>query len=159
MGAVGRGARWALRGGALAGMALVAACALPPDTEERIAFEPLVLDYRRQVERDFTEAPFARGAMAVVAAEGPEVRTWRLVPCRGGATVCAGSGTGPAGRLTVTPDFYVVDGLYGRRFWLSYAGDGYVQAGRILAPLAWNSLVDGTGDGMAAALESAASHR
>ena len=150
----------AARGALGLALLLGAACApLPPDTRERIEFQPLVTEYRRQVERDFTEAPFERGAMAVVAAEGPELRTWRLVPCRGGAAVCAGSERGAAGRVTVTPDWVVVDGLHGRRFWLSYAGDGYVQRGRTLVPLAWNSVVDGTGDGMAASLESPASHR
>lgn len=137
-----------------------AACApLPPDTRERLEFEPLLLEYRRQVERDFTEAPFARGPIAVVAADGPEIRTWRLVPCRGGAAVCAWSEGGAAGRVSVTPDWVIVDGLFGRRFWLSYAGDGYAQRDRTLVPLAWNSVVDGGGDGTAAALETAASHR
>ena len=130
----------------------------PADAFAAVDLDPRLLDYRRDYERASSEAPFERGAMAVVAPDGGTLRTWRLVPCQGGQAVCAWSESGPAGRLSRTPDYVVVSGLFGVTFWLSYAGDGYVERDHAFTPLTWNSRIDG-GEGSQAALETVAAHR
>ncbi len=130
--------------------------------------------YARGLELPFGEAPFARGALAAVAREGGFVETFTLVPCRGGQAVCAGSQDGPAGTLSRAQGFLVVQGLYGRTFWLANGGEGYVQRGDVLWSLAWNARVDGREPGLSdvltgrplrpetgddAALETRAPHR
>lgn len=120
--------------------------------------EAVLAGYQRSIDRTFTEAPFARGALAAAARENGELRTFNLVPCQGGAAVCAGSAQGPAGRLTRTPEYFVVDGLYGRRFWLSYGGDGYVERAGTYIPLAWDARVNGAGFGTDGAIETPYRH-
>lgn len=137
-----------------AALALLAGCAqvgAPPGGT-------VLAGYHRAVDRTFTEEPFARGALAVVARESGELRTFGLVPCQGGAAICAGSAQGPAGRLSRTPEYFVVDGLYGRRFWLSYGGDGYVERAGTYVPLAWDARINGTGFGIDGALETPYRH-
>lgn len=114
--------------------------------------------YQQGFDRTFTEEPFARGPLAVVAREGREFQTFSLVPCEGGAAICAGSTQGPAGRLSRTPEYFVVDGLYGRRFWLSYGGDGYVERAGTYIPLAWDARINGTGFGTDDAIETPFRH-
>jgi hypothetical protein len=99
-------------------------------------------------ELPFGEMPFARGSLAAVAREGGFVETFNLVPCRGGQAVCGGSESGPAGTLSRTNGFVVVQGLYGRTFWLANGGEGYVQRGDVLWSLAWNARVDGRDPGL-----------
>lgn len=140
-----------------AALLLLAACGSPPPQDYShplLAIPvgqqdavPLPLAYQRGVERATSEAPFQRGALAVVAREGGFVETFDLVPCQGGRAICAGSDRGPAGTLARTPDWFVVRGLYGRTFWLSYGGDGYVQRGNVLWSLAWSARADGRGEG------------
>lgn len=136
------------------GLTLVAGCAemgAPPG-------EAVLTGYQRAFDQTFTEEPFARGALAVVAREDGELRTFGLVPCQGGAAICAGGVDGPVGRLSRTPEYFVVDGLYGRRFWLSYGGDGYVERAGTYIPLAWDARVNGTGFGTEGALETPFRH-
>jgi hypothetical protein len=90
----------------------------------------------------FSEFPFEKGAIDIVAVEGGQMRSFRLVTCRGGGAICADDLNGPAGSLTITPDYYIVRGLYGGRdFYLSPGGDGaiYYGANRASA-LAWNNI-------------------
>ncbi|MGZ9809245.1 hypothetical protein ACXN5S_02155 [Pseudoroseicyclus sp. H15] len=85
------------------------------------------------------EMPFADGqAISAVAASDLGMDTFRLVPCRGGAAICAGSATGPVGTTRTTPDYLVVSGLYGVELWLSPGGDGAVlYPSGTAVPLAW----------------------
>ncbi|EYD74348.1 hypothetical protein Rumeso_04033 [Rubellimicrobium mesophilum DSM 19309] len=155
--------------GTMAGLLLLGACAqlggepIPPmDTSvapESLEFANVRADYDRAVEQSFTEMPFANGALSVTGPDGmADLATYRLVPCRGGQAICAGSDAGPAGQLRRTPDWFVVTGLYGRTFWLSYGGDGYVQRGGEYWPIAWNARPNGTGDGDAPSLETPYPH-
>ena len=157
------------RAGAVAGLLMLGACAqlggepIPPlDTSVTtgdLQFTNVRAEYDRTLERSFTETPFENGALAVVAPDGPaDLASYRLVPCRGGQAICAGSEGGPAGQIRRTPDWFVVTGLYGRTFWLSYGGDGYVQQGDQYWPLSWNARPNGTGDGDAPALETPYPH-
>lgn len=126
---------------------------------EQLEFSSVQQGYTRSFERSFTETPFANGALSVLAPDpAGEIGTYTLVPCQGGTAICAGSASGPAGQLRQTPDWYVVTGLYGQIFWLSYGGDGYVQRGGRYIPLAWNAQPNGTGDGSAPALETPYPH-
>lgn len=103
----------------------------------------------RAFDEAYLERPFANGSMAVLATEGGEVSTFHLAPCRGGLAICAGGPHGPAGTLRVSPDWHVVEGLYGRTFWLSYAGDGWLERGGQVIPLAWEARREGPGpDGL-----------
>jgi hypothetical protein len=139
---------------ATAALAILGGCAEVGASPGDAAFE----SYRRGFDRTFTEEPFVRGALAVVARENGELMTFGLVPCQGGAAICAGSAQGPAGQLSRTPEYFVVDGLYGRRFWLSYGGDGYVERAGIYIPLAWDARINGTGFGTDGALETPFRH-
>ncbi len=109
---------------------------------------PLPAAYAGGVDLPGGEAPFERGALAAVAREGGFVETFNLVPCQGGQAICGGGETGPAGTLSRSSGFLVVQGLYGRTFWLANGGEGYVQRGDVLWSLAWNARVDGRGQGL-----------
>lgn len=167
-----------IRTGGVLALLLLGACAAPLAGTGRMAGstaagpEAAATFVQRGVEQSFSEAPFQRGAMAVVAREGGVgVESFSLVPCQEGRTVCAGSEAGAAGTLALTPDWTVVRGLYGRTFWLSYGGDGFVERAGAFWPLSWNARVDGRGEGPGArvadgsglstaiALESGAPHR
>ena len=118
----------------------------------------VVSEQQKAFDQTFTEAPFARGPLAVVASEGGDLGTYTLVPCRGGATVCSGSAQGPAGQVFRTDEYTVVDGLYGRRFWLGYGGDGYIERQGIYVPLAWDARPNGQGPGFDPVLETPFRH-
>lgn len=120
--------------------------------------EPLLASQRRAFDMTYSEAPFAGGTLAVVATEDGTLGTYDLVPCRGGTAVCGGSAQGPAGRLARTTDYVVVDGLYGRRFWLGYGGDGYIERQGSFVPLAWDARPNGQGPGFDAVLETPFRH-
>ncbi len=116
--------------------AALGACAPAPEGSDH----PLAWDnFGRAIEASFEDQPFANGAaVSVVTAEREEMRTYNLVPCRGGTRICGGSAHGPAGTLTATPDHSVVRGAYrGRAFYLSPGGDGAVIVHGTQAPLAW----------------------
>ncbi len=82
--------------------------------------------------------PFAQGPVSVLAREGGRLRSWLLVPCRGGAAVCADSLSGPAGTVSTTRDHMVVTGLHGRVFHLAPGGDGTLGLpGGAAVPLVW----------------------
>jgi hypothetical protein len=153
----------------MAGLLLLGACTqlggepLPPAdlsvAPEDLEFASVNAGYQRAFEQSYTEAPFANGALAVVAPDDlGEIATYRLVPCQGGLAICAGSDRGPAGQLRRTADWFVLTGLYGRTFWLSYGGDGYVERNGQYIPLAWNARPNGTSDGDAPALETPYPH-
>jgi len=153
----------------MAGLLLLGACSqsgqrtFPSDdgmiAVDDVQFISLSSGYDRAFERTFTEAPFQNGALSVVAPNGPaDLASFTLVPCRGGQAICGGSEQGPAGQLTRTPDWFVVTGLYGQTFWLSYGGDGYVERGGEYIPLAWNARPNGTGNGDAPSLETPYPH-
>ena len=81
--------------------------------------------------------PFDAGKVWVIAEGGGDLKSWSFVSCRGGTTACAGSEGGAAGQVALTPDYTVIDGLYGRTFYLSPGGDGWVERGNALTPIAW----------------------
>lgn len=145
---------------AAAGLLALGACAeigaevAPEDLE----FEAIAASYNRAFEQSFTEAPFEFGSMAVIAEEAGELTSWNFYPCQGGQGVCSGSPHGPAGRLYRSPDWYVLTGLHGRTFWLSFGGDGYVERNDHYVPLAWNARVNGTGIGTEPVLETPFPH-
>lgn len=109
------------------------------------------------VDARLTETPFANGALALTATEGGELRTWTLAPC-GPAAVCAGRAGGPRGVVTRTREYVVIDGLYGRRFWLSQGGDGWVERHGTYVPLAWDARPNGTGEGRDPVVETPFRH-
>jgi len=157
------------KAGAMAGMLMLGACAqlgtAPPVSDEvsvRVRdaqYNTVSPSYDRTFERSFTETPFANGALAVTGADGlGDLATYRLVPCQGGQSICAGSEQGPAGQIRQTPDWFVVTGLYGQTFWLSYGGDGYIERNGQYTPIAWNARPNGTGDGDAPTLETPYPH-
>jgi hypothetical protein len=131
---------------------------LRPVEPQELEFAALDAGFQRTFERSLTEAPFANGDLAVIAAVGREVASYRLVPCQGGQAICGGGANGPAGQLVRTPDWFVVRGLYGQTFWLSYGGDGYLERGGQLIPLVWEARATGTGSGDAPSLETPYRH-
>jgi hypothetical protein len=124
--------------GAILGLASLSACATYD-----VGFDPDSLtweNYLLSAERDFDEAyrdiPFERGQVDVVANEHGDLHTYSLTPC-GGAHICGGSGG--VGRVTRTPDFFVVTGAYrDRTFYLSPGGDGILTWRGVNRDLAWN---------------------
>ena len=123
-------------------LALTAACDVTnsdvPDRADRI-FE--LSGFTRAYALAFSEYPFERGVIDIVASEDNQMRTFRMVVCRAGTTVCAGNLHGPAGALTREPDYWIVRGLCGNRtFYLSPGGDGAIYyGGQQGAALAWNN--------------------
>lgn len=133
---------------ALAAIALtggLAACTevgVSPPPPGSLDWDRAVTAASRAYAASHSETPFENGPMSVIATEDGSLSTFLLVPCRGGAAICAGGLTGPAGRLEVTADYHIVRGLYGNRtFWLSPGGDGAIGYGRgRFLPLAWDSV-------------------
>ena len=122
----------------LTGCAQLAVDPVDPATLTYSAAETAVW---RGYEQSFSGIPFERGALSVIAAEHDPYNptTYGLFPC-GTGLVCGGGAHGPHGTLEVTPEFWVVRGLYGREFWLSPGGDGAVRYPNGTAvPLAWNA--------------------
>ena len=120
----------------LAGLVL-AGCATV-EQPERLEIANLAVESERVFAEGFLAIPFAEGPVSVVTAEPDRMRTYRLVPCQGGTRICAGGPRGPQGVLTLTPDYRVVTGLYGRTFYLSPGGNGAVYRNGVYAPLAWD---------------------
>jgi len=124
---------------AILGLAALAACDGIEIAPGQLEYANLSAETRRAYDAAYRTIPFAQGPVSVLATEGGELRTFALVPCRGGARICAGSARGRAGNLTVTPDFWIVTGLYGnRQFHLSPGGDGMIVRGGRQNGLAWN---------------------
>lgn len=124
---------------AVIGLVAIAGCDLPEVTPEQLEFANLAAETRRAYDDAYRTIPFADGPVSVIASEGGMLRTFALVPCQGGTRICAGSLRGRAGALTVTPDYWIVTGLYGNRhFYLSPGGDGAIVRGRTQNWLAWN---------------------
>lgn len=136
-----------------------AAVGLPPTPTSSESIQgpldqvPLLGRLHVDVDETYTETPFENGVLALVASEGGELKTWTLAPCGSGA-ICAGDAQGAVGRMSRTREYVVVDGLYGRRFWLSWGGDGYVERDGTYLPLAWNARPNGTGVGSEPVLET-----
>lgn len=127
----------------LAMLALPLALSACGDTPE--TFFPEYGEVVARTERAYAfaqqETPFENGPMNVLATEDGQLRSYTLVPCRGGAAICAGGLHGAAGTLNVTPDYHVVQGLHGRTFWLSPGGDGWIgYRNGTHVPLAWDSI-------------------
>lgn len=96
-------------------------------------------EVRRAYARTFLPQPFAEGAVHVVAAERGEMKTYLLVPCRGGTAICAGGLHGRPGTLTAGPDYVTVTGAYpGRSFLLAPGGSGVLLRHGARSPLAWD---------------------
>ncbi len=108
-------------------------------TPESLAYANLSAELRRAYAASYLDQPFADGPVSVVAEERGEMKTFILVPCRGGDHVCAGGLHGPAGHRTDAPDFVSVQWIYGGRVFLLEPGGGGVlrHAGRD-TPLAWD---------------------
>jgi hypothetical protein len=128
--------------GLLAALTLTSACEVfntdLPTQEDRI-FQ--LSGFTRAYALGFSEFPFERGVIDIVADEGDQMRTFRMAVCRQGQAVCADSIHGPAGQLTQEPDYWIVRGLFGNRtFYLSPGGDGAIYYGNErAAALAWNN--------------------
>jgi hypothetical protein len=128
--------------GLMAALALTAACNVtntdaPPQDERIFALS----GFSRGYALAFSEYPFERGTIDIVATEGGQLRSFRMVVCREGQAICAGGIHGPAGELTQEPDYWIVRGLFeGRTFYLSPGGDGAIYYGtERAAALAWNN--------------------
>lgn len=119
-------------------------CDTLPIAPENMTHDAMTADVARSIESTFEERPFVNGTIAIVASENGELRTYRLVPCQNGTAICQGSDRGRAVQLRVTPDHYIVSGLYGgRTFFLRPGGGGTLRRGNVDMPLAWNAYVNG----------------
>lgn len=117
----------------------LAACAVPPQSSPE--WDDVVATTARAWAQDHGWMPFAEGSVTVLAREQGQVHTYTLVPCRGGQAVCAGTLDGRAGTVRETRDHTVVEGLYGRVFYLSPHGDGIIGLpDGATAPLAWGQV-------------------
>jgi hypothetical protein len=115
-----------------------------PMTAESMTYDTMTADVARSFETAFAETPFVNGTIAVVTTENGELRSYRLVPCQDGQSICSGLVRGQAVPLQVTPDHYIVSGLYGdRTFFLRPGGGGTMRRASGDVPLAWNSFVNG----------------
>jgi len=126
---------------AVAGLSLLAGCETDPAGGIR-ADTRIPAPARQAFQEAYQALPFAEGAVRVVSPDlrESELRTWRLVPCREGTRICAGSAHGRAGHVTRGVEFWEVSGAYpGRVFYLSPGGDGYMIDGHSEVPLAWRS--------------------
>ena len=130
---------------ALAATLALTACAgyeVRPLTDADLQFlywDTIVADTRREYATQFQDKPFEDGPIAVIASEHGQLRTWTLAPC--GSTVCAGGPHGARGRLELTPDYWIVSGLYGRTFILSPGGNGGLRRpGHPDVQLAWETI-------------------
>lgn len=118
-------------------VALAACSGLP--TEDRLGFDNLSTDLRRASAAAFLDQPFEGGTVHVVAEERGEMKTYILVPCRGGTHVCGETLRGRAGHSVVGPDYVQVTGAYpGRTFLLAPGGNGVLRRHGVDSPLAWD---------------------
>ena len=129
---------------ALVGLAALAGCDMTMPDPASMTTDAFNAEVGRSAEAMFSETPFANGAMSVVVVENRQMRTYRLVACANGTAICSGNANGRAGRLTITPDHYVVEGVYGNRtFFLRPGGGGTMRRGGVDLPLVWNAYVNG----------------
>ncbi|MEY1557687.1 hypothetical protein AB3Y40_18810 [Yoonia sp. R2331] len=106
---------------------------------EPLTFEQNPVQVQRAWANAFSDQPFDTGPVTILTEEHGELHSYTLAPCRGGATVCAGSTHGRAATLQMTPDYAVVTGAYaGRTFYLSPGGDGWMKKNGQFVPLAWD---------------------
>jgi len=123
-------------------LAMAAVIGLAGCTDPNAPITPQMLDYERsvlQLKRFAQDTPFDSGPVSVVATERGELNTYTLVPCRGDTHICGGSAHGRAGHLRTGLTADVVTGAYpGRIFHLSPGGDGFLERGGHVVPLAWN---------------------
>ncbi len=108
-------------------------------SEDSLGYDAWSTEVRRAVAAAYLEQPFADGTVYVVAEERGEMKTYILVPCRGGTHICGETLRGRAGHLSQQPDFAVVTGAYsGRTFFLSPGGSGVLRRGGVDTALAWD---------------------
>lgn len=117
---------------------MLAGCAGFDADTAGLEYEAAERDAYRAFAASFSEVPFSKGTVSVVASDHGSMRTYFLVPCQGGSAICGGSAHGPVGQLERTPDYMIVRGLYGREFWLSPGGDGALVGNGHTVALAWN---------------------
>lgn len=127
----------------LAGLALAGCAGFEAPQGSTLAipgleYEAIERGAYRAYAASFSQAPFSNGPISVIAADQGDLRTYRLVPCQGGAAVCAGSAGGRVGQVERTLDYVIVRGLYNRTFWLSPGGDGALEGNGRTVPLAWD---------------------
>ncbi|MCX7302665.1 MAG: hypothetical protein NTX73_20195 [Rhodobacterales bacterium] len=113
-------------------------------TAPQMTAEEVAVEVQRAFDSPYAEIPFSNGAISVVATERGKISTFLLVPCQSGNGICTASPIGRAGSLTVSPDFYIVQGTYrNRTFFLRPGGGGWLRTGNVDVPLAWNSTING----------------
>jgi hypothetical protein len=112
-------------------------------TTQDLTWDSIAADVTRTSEEAFTELPFTRGVIAVVAAEGDEFSSYRLYPCQSGAAVCVNSPRGQASAVQRTDTHFIVQGTGGRTFFLRPGGGGTLRTAQGDVPLAWNSYING----------------
>lgn len=121
----------------VAALMALAGCSMPDEGR----FPPLAheTDTVRQVfQYAYQDVPFAEGSVKVVLRENRALRTYTLVPCHGGARICAGSARGRAGEVVRGREFWQVSGTHhGLTFNLSPGGDGYAMVAGVPHPVAW----------------------
>jgi hypothetical protein len=112
-------------------------------TGQALAWDEVTADVARASEESLRELPFTRGVIAVVATEDGELSSWQLFSCQNGTGVCAGSPQGQAAQVQRTDRHFIVQGLYGRTFFLRPGGGGTLRNGNVDTPLAWNAYANG----------------
>jgi hypothetical protein len=113
-------------------------------TAPQMTSDEVAVEVARAFDGAFSEVPFSNGAISVVATERGRISTFLLVPCQSGTGICTASPVGRAGTLTLTPDYYIVQGTYRNRiFFLREGGGGWLRTGNVDVPLAWNSTING----------------
>lgn len=132
---------------ALAAAGMLSGCEVFLDTFEPGAtqfdthfptFDEMALVTYRTWAASYSDMPFEKGPISVVAAEPGGMGTYTFVPCRGGGSICGGTLMGEVGQISVDHDYVIISGLYDRTFWLSPGGDGALQyQGGGAVPLAW----------------------
>lgn len=119
-------------------IALAGCAGAPRVTQDDLRYDTWRAEWRRTFQASYYEIPFEKGAVSVVAEEHGALRTYILVPCRGGAAICGEMLHGRAGSLTRTPDYVAISGAYaGRVFYLQPGGTGVLRRGGVTSPLAW----------------------
>lgn len=103
----------------------------------QMEFADLTAETRRGIDAAYRDLPFDTGTVYVVANEHGDLHTYSLTPCRNATHICGG--TGRAGHLERTADYFVVTGAYrDRTFYLSPGGNGILSWRGVSRDLAWN---------------------
>jgi hypothetical protein len=113
-------------------------------TLEGLTWDNISTDAAFATEAAAFEVPFTRGVIAIVAAEGGELRTYRLYPCSAASAVCLNSPQGPAAAVQRGRRHYIVAIPGGRTFFLRPGGGGTLRTAQGDGPLAWNAYINGT---------------